>query len=293
MIKYICLCVLYKVTKWFFEKASTYLLICEPSITHALSNNPHPSKTIPLTTIFPSFMAENSLPNPLPEDSEHLLAPIFRRCGFTSTDVYQLSHTAVDKLMISEEEFANEYRFYPLPFYRYVLTISVTWSEDSQAHHRNWWTVVGSAFLEGLIKQNHWMIVLRELVGHARPMLRTIMLPFMGATLVQVPGLVVKSKYMKRWSWYDMMILPKFLPSLEIVLAVDPEAELKIQKEWFLACEEGKKIVALVKTLEGVIVYIDKYIEDLHCDDENISKKGQSWWPHKVVVVGQLSQRKS
>ncbi len=174
MIKYICLCVFYKVAKSFFENASTYLLLCEPSVAHALSNNPRPSKTIPLAAIFPSFMAENTLPNPLPEDSEHLLAPIFRRCGFTSTDVYQLVHTAVDELMIAEEESANEFRFYPLPFYRHVLTTSITYSEGSQAHHCDWWTVVGGAFLEGLIVQNYRLIVLREPIGHARTMLKQL-----------------------------------------------------------------------------------------------------------------------
>lgn len=87
-------------------------------------------------------------------------------------------------------------------------------------------------------------------------------------------GFVGHSLYIKQWSC-DMMIHPRFLPPLEKVITVNPKAQLQFQKECFLAHKKSKKIIALVKSFEGTIVFVDKYIEKLHSDDEVVSKKGR------------------
>ncbi len=49
-------------------------------------------------------------------------------------------------------------------------------------------------------KLHIWMIMLREPIDYARPMIKTIMQSCIEATLIQVPGPAIKSKYVKQWS---------------------------------------------------------------------------------------------
>lgn len=89
---------------------------------------------------------------------------------------------------------------------------------------------------------NYFMLLLRELASHARPMLKTIMLTHIEAIVVQIPG-PVKPKYVKQWVWCSMMVLQKFLPPSGEVYSINPDAHLKFQRECFLDCEESVKII--------------------------------------------------
>ncbi len=100
--------------------------------------------------------------------------------------------------------------------------------------------------------QNHCMLLTRELVSHARSMLKTVMLTNSEATLVQIPVPIVKPKYIKQWA-----DLPDATNLLSTASMLHSYCTINCANYWVtVASSKEEMMFPLIATPGGMSFYI-------------------------------------
>lgn len=273
---YLCITLtsLFQVAGYFYDHASGLFLIAEPTVKNARLSAHRPAKDIPLRDFFPDFIANASMPTPLPADADSGMASIFKRFGFSAANVYDAIHTAMRDLMNVPEATRNLERFSLLAFYRYIVTTTVPYSPSSQNKVRDWWPIAGAAFLESFIVHSYRPELISTAFGHVRTQMEDLMREHIYGRHVPIPG-SRRTEIVRTWSFADMIETPAVLPPLREFLATNPEIEYRKLVSLYKTRQEIESLIQFVFHLEAARTYHSTTDASESDKEEGSSSKGK------------------
>lgn len=248
------------VGKWFLEYASTFLLPLEPQIREALQNDGRPTKTMPLKDYFPSFITDNKLPDPIPEDVDAEMAKLFRNGGYTAIEVFNLIRGAVNNIISGPDSHRKGFRTDEEFFHHMIATTSAIWAPGSQSQNCDWLPTAAGAFLEAHIVEVYRKPILASELRHGHNMLEEILKDCTIPLRVSIPG-TGRTVMVKNYSWVDGLETPKNLPPIENIIKINAEKLFKQEQVCMLTRKSCQGLVWYMFGMEGARTLVKELID--------------------------------
>lgn len=239
---------------------STFLLANENDVKEALAKADRPTKANPLKDHFPPWIFDKAPPEPLPLDVNDHMDTVFRRAGETAVSVFNTVRAIQDGIMQEDDTVRRSYRFSEKVHLRMIATSMATWGEHSQKRPRDWLPVAGGTLLEWAIMLRYRRKLFRKQFGHARRLLKELILMFVEGTYAMNPDTKMMEQT-KNWDWVDGVELPEDLEELIDYLVNDAESVYRHKQSRYKLRREMDSLINFIFNLECARTYMEEFVD--------------------------------